>query len=148
MAGVPFSCQPNCGKCCDEPGGIVYLRPEDAEQLAAFHKMDVIDWLERDCHQTLDGRWILNSDQYTDVCIYLDGEKKCTVYLSRPAQCKSFPFWAENLRTDRAWKQTVSSCPGLESEEAFIIDGNTIRNKIIDDRDAFRGFRNWPPKRR
>ena len=51
------------------------------------------------------------------------------------------------LDTDRAWKQTVSSCPGLESEEAFIIDGNTIRNKIIDDRDAFRGFRYWPPKR-
>ena len=43
--------------------------------------------------------------------------------------------------------KTVNSCPGLESEEAFIIDGNTIRKKIIEDRDAFRGFRKWPPKR-
>ena len=29
-----------------------------------------------------------------------------------------------------------------------IIDDNTIRKKIIDDRDATRGFREWPPKRR
>ena len=64
----------------------------------AFHNMEVIDWLERDCRQTLDGRYILNSDPYTDICIYLDEEKKCTVYSSRPAQCKSFPFWAENVR--------------------------------------------------
>ena len=34
--------------------------------------------------------------------------------------------------------------PGLESEEAFIIDGNTIRKKIIDDRDATRALENGP----
>ena len=47
MSGVPFACQPNCGKCCDEPGGIVYLRPEDAETLASHHDMEVEEWLER-----------------------------------------------------------------------------------------------------
>ena len=75
MDGVPFACQPDCGRCCDEPGGIVYLRPEDAQNLANHHDMSVEDWLERDCRQTLDGRYILNSDQYTDVCIYLDENK-------------------------------------------------------------------------
>ena len=38
MSGVPFACQPDCGKCCDEPGGIVYLRPIDAEALAHIMK--------------------------------------------------------------------------------------------------------------
>ena len=122
----------------------MYLRPQDAQLLANHHGMEVSDWLERDCSQTIDGRYILKSDQYTDICIYLDEEKKCTVYEVRPAQCKSFPFWAENVRSDRSWKLTVNSCPGLDSEEAFIIDGNTIRKKILDDRDAFRGFRKWP----
>ena len=75
MSGVPFSCQPNCGKCCDEPGGIVYLRPEDAQSLANHHGMEVEDWLERDCRQTMDGRWVLKSDDYTDICIYLDEER-------------------------------------------------------------------------
>ncbi len=148
MSGVPFSCQPECGKCCDEPGGIVYLRPEDAIALSKHHNLNVEDWLERDCHQTIDGRYILNSDIYTDVCIYLDSGKKCTVYESRPAQCKSFPFWAENVHSDKSWRLTVKSCPGLDSEEAFIIDGNTIRKKIIADRDAYRGFRSWPPRKR
>ena len=67
MAGVPFSCQPNCGKCCDEPGGIVYLRPEDAEIMSSHHNLQVEEWLERDCRQTLDGRWILKSDPVTDI---------------------------------------------------------------------------------
>ena len=75
MSGVPFSCQPNCGKCCDEPGGIVYLRTQDAQLLANHHEMKVTDWLERDCTQTMDGRYILKSDQYSDICIYLDEEK-------------------------------------------------------------------------
>ena len=47
MSGV-LSCQPNCGKCCDEPGGIVYLRPQDAEMLANHHGMEVVDWLKRE----------------------------------------------------------------------------------------------------
>ena len=146
MDGVPFACQADCGRCCDEPGGIVYLRPEDAQKLANHHNLSVKDWLERDCRQTLDGRYILNSDQYTDVCIYLDENKKCTVYQSRPAQCKSYPFWAENVRSDRSWKRTVKECPGLGAEDMIIIDGNTIRTKIIEDRDETRGFREWPIK--
>ncbi len=145
MNGVPFSCQPDCGKCCDEPGGIVYLRPEDAQIMANYHNMSVEDWLEKDCHQTIDGRYILNSDPITQICIYLDENKKCIVYEARPAQCRSYPFWSENVRSDRSWKRTVSECPGLEADEAIIIDGNTIRMKILDDRDAMRGFRTWPP---
>ncbi|MBT3452701.1 MAG: hypothetical protein HN444_05025, partial [Euryarchaeota archaeon] len=61
MAGVPFSCQPDCGRCCDEPGGIVYLSTRDAERIAAHHELPVEEWLERDCRQTLDGRYVLKS---------------------------------------------------------------------------------------
>ena len=43
---MPFTCQPDCGKCCDEPGGIVYLRPEDAKIMASHHEMVVEEWLE------------------------------------------------------------------------------------------------------
>ena len=123
----------------------MYLRPEDAQIMADYHNMSVEDWLEKDCHQTIDGRYILNSDPITQICIYLDENKKCTVYEARPAQCRSYPFWSENVRSDRSWKRTVSECPGLEADEAIIIDGNTIRMKILDDRDAMRGFRTWPP---
>ena len=52
MGGVPFACQPNCGRCCDQPGGIVYLSIRDAERIASHHEMEVEAWLERDCRKT------------------------------------------------------------------------------------------------
>ena len=141
MKGVPFSCQADCGKCCDEPGGIVYLRPEDAKILSKHHQLEMDEWLERDCRQTIDGRFVLKSDPITDICIYLSADKKCTVYESRPVQCKSYPFWPENLRSERSWKRTIEECPGLYSEDAIIIDGDTIKAKMLADREATRGFR-------
>ena len=70
--GVSFQCQPDCGRCCDQPGGIVYLAPTDAEKLAEHAGMDVEAWLRRDCTKTLDGRYILRSRQGDGICIYLN----------------------------------------------------------------------------
>ena len=61
ISGVKFACQSNCGKCCDEPGGIVYLSKHDAKRISSSMDMAVEDWLERDCINTLDGRYILKS---------------------------------------------------------------------------------------
>jgi len=144
MKGVPFSCQPECGKCCDEPGGIVFLSTNDAQRIAKHFDMEVSDWLERDCRKTLDGRYILNSRKSDDVCIYLDDSKQCDIYQVRPQQCAAFPWWSENLSTQRAWKEVKKTCPGLTSEDAIVVDGNTIRIQIFSDRQATKGFRSWP----
>ena len=143
MDGIKFSCQTDCGKCCDEPGGIVYLKPSDAERLASHQEIDIREWLERDCETTIDGRFILKSDESTEICIYLDENKQCKVYEARPAQCRSFPFWSENLRSDKSWRKTVDFCPGLQDEDAIMITGNEIRIKVIEDREAMKGFRKW-----
>ncbi len=65
--GINFTCLPNCGKCCDEPEGIVYLSKVDAERLATFHHMDVEEWLESDCRKTIDGRSVLNSKKESGI---------------------------------------------------------------------------------
>ena len=142
--GIPFSCQSDCGKCCDEPGGIVYLHPNDAIALSTHLNLSVEEWLDQDCRKTIDGRYILNSNPDTDVCIYLDENKKCVNYQVRPMQCRSYPFWGENVRSIRSWTKTVEECPGLSAEDAIIIDGDSIRMKIINDRNSTRGFRHWP----
>ena len=59
ITGVKFSCQTGCGKCCDEPGGIVYLSRHDAKRISSSMDMSVDDWLARDCKQTYDGRYCL-----------------------------------------------------------------------------------------
>ena len=56
--GVHFSCQPDCGRCCDEPGGIVYLSRADAQRLAEHAGLGVKEFLKRDCTTTLDGRYV------------------------------------------------------------------------------------------
>ena len=147
MDGVAFKCQANCGRCCDEPGGIVYLSEKDALRISAHHTMDVKSWLERDCKQTLDGRYILKSRDIDDICIYLDENKQCTIYAVRPQQCAAFPWWGENLASERAWNRVVEECPGLTAEDAIIVDGNLIRIQVFSDRESSRGFRQIPEKR-
>jgi len=144
MEGVPFSCQSECGKCCDEPGGIVFLSTNDAQRIAGHFEMEVLDWLERDCRKTLDGRYILNSRNSDDVCIYLDESKQCQIYQVRPQQCAAFPWWSENLSSQRAWNEVKKTCPGLTADDAIVIDGNAIRIQIFSDRQATKGFYKWP----
>ncbi len=143
MSGVNFSCQTGCGKCCDEPGGIVYLSRHDAERIAASMSLSVVDWLARDCQQTLDGRYILKSREKDGICIYLNDNKTCNIYQNRPQQCAAYPWWSENLATDRSWQQTKRECPGLTAEDAILIDGNTIKIHVLADRQSTKGFREW-----
>ena len=141
--GVHFACQPDCGRCCDEPGGIVYLSRADAQRLADHAGLSVKEFLKRDCTTTLDGRYVLRSNQSDGICIYLDGNKQCSIYQVRPQQCKAFPWWAENLRSKRSWKQVKATCPGLTAEDAILISGDEIRLHVHADRQSTQGFRVW-----
>lgn len=143
MDGVAFQCQPNCGKCCDQPGGYVYLAREDAERLAAHAQLSVDAWLERDARRTFDGRFVLKNKEETDICIHFNEQRQCDVYEVRPQQCRAFPWWPENLVTQGKWQKTKRSCPGIEAEDALIIDGQTIRFHLLADRIASQGFREW-----
>jgi len=148
MEGVAFRCQPNCGRCCDQPGGIVYLSPDDAERLAEHAGLDVEAWLERDARKTFDGRYVLKSREEDGVCIHLNEQKQCSIYEVRPQQCKAFPWWGENLATPAAWGTTKTACPGIDAEDAIVVDGQTIRLHVFADRTSTKGFRTWPVEKR
>jgi Fe-S-cluster containining protein len=148
MEGVAFRCQPNCGRCCDQPGGIVYLSPDDAERLAEHAGLDVQAWLERDTRKTFDGRYVLKSREEDGVCIHLNEQKQCSIYEVRPQQCKAFPWWGENLATPAAWGTTKAACPGIDAEDAIVVDGQTIRLHVFADRTSTKGFRTWPVEKR
>ncbi|MFZ9048032.1 MAG: YkgJ family cysteine cluster protein [Poseidonia sp.] len=148
MEGVAFRCQPNCGRCCDQPGGIVYLSPDDAERLAEHAGLDVEAWLERDTRKTFDGRYVLKSREEDGVCIHLNEQKQCSIYEVRPQQCKAFPWWGENLATPAAWGTTKTACPGIDAEDAIVVDGQTIRLHVFADRTSTKGFRTWPVEKR
>jgi len=125
---------------------IVYLSRNDVERLAQHANLTVPQYLKKDCTTTLDGRYVLRSNQSDGICIYLDENKQCTIYEVRPQQCKAFPWWAENLRSQRSWKQVKASCPGLTAEDAILIRGEEIQIHVNADRQSTQGFRVWENK--
>lgn len=139
---IAFQCQEGCGDCCSNEGGIVYVSREDAALLATHHGLAVPAWLEVHAKRASDGRWVLGWRE-DGACRYLEGASRCTVYEARPVQCRAFPWWAENLRSERAWNKVVRSCPGLRDPTAPEVDKGTIESWMQRDLESQRGFRSW-----
>jgi len=140
-SGVKFTCLPNCGKCCNEPNGIVFLSLKDMTRLAAFQKLPLSEWIKRDCRKTIDGRYVLKSKPEDLICIYLDDNLNCTVYDSKPDQCSAFPWWDENLANETSWDKTKKMCPGIEHPDALVIDKETIQFWVEADKISEKGVR-------
>ena len=109
--GVRFACQ-GCGKCCQSRGkyGYVYVSLPERRRLARHLRIPVRSFTRRYCEKT-DGFFHLRS-QGRD-CVFLEGTR-CRVHRARPEQCATWPFWPENLRSRRTWRQAASECEGIE----------------------------------
>jgi Fe-S-cluster containining protein len=46
------------------------------------------------------------------------GKTGCAIYPVRPMQCRTWPFWDENLKSPAAWKRASHKCPGMCDETA------------------------------
>jgi uncharacterized protein len=111
--GLPFECT-GCGECCTGAPGYVWVSVEEMEQMAAHLQMSVSDFSRRYLRRVGD-RYSLTEIRPHFDCVFLEG-KKCQVYPVRPAQCRSFPFWPENLATQEAWQTTANRCEGIHSK--------------------------------
>ncbi len=114
-AGLAFSCS-QCGNCCSGPPGYVWVEQRDIEALALalrltpaeFRNRHVRDVGERmSLYEKPDGdcEWLVRS---------ADGKTHCGVYAARPAQCRTWPFWESNLRSQRTWRNAARTCPGID----------------------------------
>lgn len=109
--GLRFECQ-GSGKCCTSRGeyGYVYLTAEDRRAMANYLKLKQGTFTRRYCEKT-DGYFHLKSGPTPD-CIFLK-DKRCEVYEARPSQCRTWPFWPENMNA-KTWNRDVASfCPGV-----------------------------------
>ncbi|MCB0349572.1 MAG: YkgJ family cysteine cluster protein [Bdellovibrionales bacterium] len=110
--GIQFECQ-GSGKGCVSHGeyGEVYMTLEDRKRMAKDLGMKLAPFTAKYCHQ-VDSVWALKPNPAGGDCIFLKN-KKCSVYLGRPTQCRTWPFWPDVMNA-RTWKKEIASfCPGV-----------------------------------
>lgn len=123
-----FTCQ-GSGRCCVSRGayGYVYLTLEDRRRLAKAHGIPTRQFTRQYCDKT-DGLFHLKESGPD--CMFLL-ERRCTVYDSRPTQCRTWPFWPENMAA-KAWTAIAAYCPGVGQGE--IVPRGQIERILAEQR--------------
>ena len=150
--GLRFTCQ-QCGNCCTGGPGFVWISREEIIRLAEYLKLTPQQTVERYCRK-IDGKFSLREHRNARGeydCIFLkeqpvprvDGDERvthtkriCTVYPVRPLQCRTWPFWSENLKSRQMWEQSGRRCPGM----------NVGRNYSQKQIEALRDAKDWPKR--
>ena len=100
-----------CGDCCTGAPGYVWVNKAEIEALAAKVGLETAEF-ERRYVRDVGVRKSLIEFPNGD-CVFFDAQtRKCQVYYARPRQCRTWPFWESNIRTEEAWQQTCAVCPG------------------------------------
>jgi Fe-S-cluster containining protein len=116
--GLRFSCK-RCSVCCRHESGFVFLSGNDLSVLASAFNMSAKEFTAVYC------RWVPSGNRYSENlslkeiplgidnfdCIFWKGG--CSVYESRPLQCKTFPFWDFVLADEGSWNTAATQCPGM-----------------------------------
>ena len=68
-----------------------------------------------------------------DKCVFLDDKDQCSVYESRPLQCRTYPFWSQNLVGESEWKSEAEKCEGIHIDTLSNTNANNNDYIIKDD---------------
>ena len=117
--GLHFECT-RCGACCTGAPGFVWVDSEQIAQLAEYRGQTVETFARRFVRQVGE-RYSLIERPNGD-CIFWDRQAGCTVYPARPEQCRTWPFWRENLVTRDEWAATAQRCPGVGEGRWFSVE--------------------------
>lgn len=108
--GLRFECQ-RSGRCCVFRGEhrYVYVDLDERRELARLLGFHTSAFTRRYCVET-DGR--VHLKERDGGCTFLDGSS-CGVYGARPTQCRTWPFWPENMN-EQAWSKEIAPvCAGI-----------------------------------
>jgi Fe-S-cluster containining protein len=128
--GLKFACT-ECGKCCTGEPGYVWISQEEIEDMAEALNISVKEFVQMYTRE-VDGELSLKEFPKTYDCIFLrDG--KCMVYKARPTQCRTFPFWPENVESKEAWEDCAKRCEGVNHEHAPVIPLSVIEKTLKEN---------------
>ena len=125
--GINFECQ-GSSNCCVSRGnyGYVYLSKKDLTNLAKYLNLST-DIFEKKYCEFSEGYLHLRELNINGNCQFLKN-KKCSIYSARPIQCRTWPFWKENMNTKKWKEELIDFCPGIG--KGRLISASIIRKKI------------------
>lgn len=133
--GLRFECS-RCGNCCTGPPGAVWFTAKEGQAMA-----DAIGVSEATFHRRyarrINGRWSLREHEGPGGmdCVFLtrdeEGKAGCRLYAARPSQCRTWPFWPENLESKEMWEavQRETPCPGMGQGDLIPVEAILERLK-------------------
>jgi hypothetical protein len=109
--GLRFTCT-RCGRCCGGAPGYVWIAPDEAAVLARRLGLDAATFAAR-YTRAIVGRGTSLVERARGDCVFFDPSRRvCAVYEDRPRQCRTWPFWRQNVSTPAQWASTLRACPG------------------------------------
>jgi Fe-S-cluster containining protein len=119
--GIHFECQ-RCGACCTGDPGIIYVDIDEVTRIAEYLSDGIPSFTDKYLFPLRAGYSI--KEHSDGRCFFYNNG--CTIYPVRPHQCKTYPFWFENLRSNKKWKRVLRECPGIGSGPLY------PREKILE----------------
>ncbi len=115
--GLEFQCT-ECGGCCTGAPGYVWVSDNEIEQMAAFLDLSTEEFSKRYLRFVNDRMSLKETHPHYD-CVFLK-DKKCTIYSVRPKQCRTFPWWPQNLKSKQDWEEAAKHCEGIRKQAAKV----------------------------
>lgn len=117
--GLRFSCH-QCNNCCrGAQPGVVYVTPFRINRLARWLGIAERRFRREFVTRDHNGESILTLKPNGDCIFWNDG---CTVYPERPRQCRTFPFWGENLESPGEWTKLKEFCHGIDEGKLYPLE--------------------------
>ncbi len=115
---VRFECQKGCSNCCEIGGGYVFVSDKNILHISRYLGITAEEFTANYTHLVEDGTKRCLNDKDNAQCIFLE-DGKCSIYPVRPLQCRTFPFWPQNMKSEKRWAQTCQECPGIGKGKHF-----------------------------
>lgn len=113
-------------------GYYVYVNNEERKKIAAFLGITLV-WLKRRYLISLPEEGWVVAIKDDETCLFLDEQKRCTIYSVRPEQCVTYPYWPEVVLRQRDWIREGKRCEGLGQ-------GKVVSKKMVETMLEMQGW--------
>jgi Fe-S-cluster containining protein len=124
--GLSFKCT-ECGQCCTGAPGYIWLNEEEMLRIAEHLDLSLNEFMQLYVRR-VNGKFSLLEHPKTYDCVFLK-DKKCQIYSLRPTQCRTFPWWPQQLKSPQDWAEAANYCEGIRPD-APVVPFDTIQQQL------------------